>query len=86
MRIGETRVKEESKDGLLSVLMGLVLVAGAVLSLGIAPTELENNFSDVSRPEAAGLAATSSDDISPAVTIAANSIVDESSTLDLQLD
>jgi len=86
MRIDEAKAKEESKDDLLGALMGLVLVAGAVLSLGVAPTELDNNFTDVGRPEALGLVSTSPDDVSPAVTIAANNTADESSSLDLQLD
>ena len=86
MRIDEAKAKEESKDDLLGALMGLVLVAGAVLSLGVAPTELDTNFTDVGSPQAAGVVSTSPDTISPAMTIAANNTADASSSLDLQLD
>jgi hypothetical protein len=86
MRNEQAHENKGSKEGLLGMLMGLVLVAGAILSLGVAPTELDRNFIDVGKPEAAGVVSTPPDNISPAETIAANNTVDASSSLDLQLD
>jgi len=80
MRNEQAQAKNESKDALLGVLMGLVLVAGAVLSLGVAPTELATSFTEVGKPEAAKLVSTTPDSISPGEAIA------ESNSLDLQLD
>jgi hypothetical protein len=86
MRIEEAQAKKGSKDGLLSVLMGLVLVTGAVLSLGVAPTELDTSpelatsFIEVAKPEAAELVSSTPDSISPGEEIA------ERDSLDFQLD
>lgn len=86
MRIEQAQAKRGSKDRLLGAVMGLALVAGAVLSLGVAPTELDGNFMDAGKPEAAGLFSTPPDNVSPAETIAENNSLDESNSFDLQLD
>ena len=69
MRVEQAQAKKESKDGLLSVLMGLVLVAGVLLSLR-APTQLATSFTEVGRPEAAELVSNTPDSISPGEAIA----------------
>ena len=86
MRIEEAQAKKGSKNGLLSVLMGLVLVTGALLSLGVPLTELDTSselatsFIEVAKPGAAEAASTTPDSISPCEEIA------ERDSLDLQLD
>ena len=86
MRVEQAQAKKGSKDGLLSVLMGLVLVTGALLSLGVPPTELDTSselatsFIEVAKPEAAELASSTPDSISPGEEIA------ERDSLDFQLD
>jgi len=85
MRIDEAKAKKGPGGVLMAAVMGLVLVAGFFLTL-VAPTELDQNFTDVGEPEAAGIVSASPDGIPPAEMIAANRIVDDSSSLDLQLD
>jgi len=75
MRIEQTQAKTGSKNRLAGAVMGLALVAGAFLSMGSAPSKPAT-----SSIEAAELASTTPDGISPGEAIA------ERDTLELQLD
>ncbi len=79
MRVEQAQAKMDSENVLSGALMSLLLVAGVLLSLG-APTKLATSFVEVGRPEAAELASTTPDSISPGVEIA------ETASPDLQLD
>lgn len=85
MRVERAQAKKGPNGGLLGAVMGLVFVAGFFLSL-VAPKELDTPFIDVGKPEAAGLVSPSPDNTPPAETIAKNDSLDESNSLDLQLD
>jgi hypothetical protein len=86
MRVEQAQAKKGPNGVLLRVLMGLALVAGALLSMGSAPTELATSselttfFIEVAKPGAAEAASTTPDSISPGEEIA------ERDSLDLQLD
>ena len=80
MRIQQAQAKKGSKDGLVGAVMGLALVAGALLSMGGAPTKHSTSFIEVAKPGAAQFASTTPNSISPGEAIA------ERDTLDLQLD
>ncbi len=69
MRVEEAQAKKGSKDRLLGVLMGLVLVAGTLISLE-APTKIATSFVEVGKPESAELVSTAPDGDSPAEAIA----------------
>lgn len=79
MRIEQAQAKRGSKDGLVGVLMGLVLIAGTLLSLG-TPTKVARSFAEVGKPEAAEFVSASPDSILPGEEIA------ERDSLNLQLD
>lgn len=80
MRVEQAQAKKRPKGGLLGAVMGLVLVAGAFLSLGNAPTKHATFSVEVAKPEAAEFSSTTPDSISPGEAIA------DSAVLDLQLD
>ena len=80
MRNEQAHENKGSKEGLLGVLMGLVLVAGAILSLGVAPTGHDTFFIEAVKPEAVESVSTTPDTVSPGEAIA------EENTLDFQLD
>lgn len=80
MRIEQAQAKGRPKRGLMSAVMGLVLVAGVFLSL-VAPTEVATSSSvEVGQPAAAAFTSTAPDSVSPGEEIA------ERDSLDLQLD
>jgi hypothetical protein len=85
MRIEQPQAKRGPNGGLMAMTMGLVLVAGVFLTL-VAPTELDKSSElatsliEVAEPEAAELASTTPDSISPGEEIA------ERDSLDFQLD
>lgn len=80
MKTEQAQPKKGLKTRLLGAVMGLALVAGALLSMGSAATEHATSFVEVGRPQAAELTPTTPDSVSPGEAIA------ESDSLDLQLD
>jgi hypothetical protein len=80
MRTEQAHAKKGSRNRLVGAVMGLALVAGALLSMGSTPTKRATSSVEAARPEAAAFASTTPDSISPRDAIA------DRDTLDLQLD
>ena len=79
MRVGQPKAKMDLEDVLSGALMSFLLVAGVLLSFG-GPPQHATSFVEVGRPEAAELASSTPDSISPDEATA------ETPSPDLQLD
>jgi hypothetical protein len=80
MRIEQAQAKKGSKVGLVGALLVLALFAGALVSMGGAPTKRAASSIEVARPEATTFVSATPESISPREEIA------DRDSLDLQLD
>jgi hypothetical protein len=80
MRIERAQSKKGSSNSLAAAVMGLALVSGAVLAMGNAAAKHAQSSIGAANPQAAELASTRPDSISPREEIADRDV------LDLQLD
>ena len=80
MSAERTQAKNRMKSDLVGAVTGLALVASALFSLGGSPTTYATPLTKAGKPEAARVASTAPERVSPGEAVA------DRDTLDLQLD